>query len=90
MRTAVSSGPVTPMLILTGISFANHWYNTGSVDLKILVEGGVATALLALAAEAPGLRPVAGAIAWLALVAVTIAPVQKPTPVQNLLKITGS
>lgn len=84
------SGPVTPMLILTGVSFANKWYNTGSADLKILVEGGIATALLALAAQAPGFAPVAGAVAWLALVAVSIAPVQSPTPAQNLLKITGS
>jgi hypothetical protein len=83
------SGPVTPMLILTGISFGNQWYNTGSVDLKILVEGGIATAVLALVGSAPGMAPVTGAIAWLALVAVSIAPVQSPTPVQNLLKITG-
>ena len=83
------SGPVTPMLLLTGISFGNQWYNTGSVDLKILVEGGIATGLLALVASAPGMAPVTEAIAWLALAAVSIAPVQSPTPVQNLLKLTG-
>jgi hypothetical protein len=83
------AGPVTPMLILTGISFGNRWYNTGQPDLKILVEGGVATALLALAAQIPGFSPVATGIAWLALVAVTIVPAQSPSPVGNLLKITG-
>lgn len=85
----MSSGPVTPMLILTGISFGNRWYNTGSPDLKILVEGGIATALLALAANIPGAAPVAAGIAWIALVAVAIVPAQNPTPVANLLKITG-
>ncbi len=83
------SGPVTPMLILTGISFGNRWYNTGGADLKILVEGGIATALLALVAQAPGWEPVAAGIAWLALIGVSIAPGQSPSPVQNLLKITG-
>lgn len=86
---AASSGYLTPMLLLTGVSFANRWYNTGSADLKILVEGGIATGLLAVAANVPGLAPVLSGIAWIALVAVAIAPVQTPTPVQNLLKITG-
>lgn len=85
----MGSGPVTPMLILTGISFGNRWYNTGQPDLKILVEGGIATALLALAANIPGFGPVASGLAWVALVAVTIVPNQNPTPVQNLLKLTG-
>lgn len=83
------TSPVTPMLILTGISFGNKWYNTGTADLKILVEGGIATALLALVAQAPGMGPVATGIAWIALVAVSVAPVQSPTPVANLLKLTG-
>lgn len=83
------AGPVTPMLILTGLSFGNHWYNTGQPDLKILVEGGIATALLALVAQAPGWDSVAAGIAWLALVGVSIAPVQNPSPLDNLLKITG-
>lgn len=83
------AGPVTPMLILTGISFGNKWLNSGQPDLKILVEGGIATALLALAAQAPGWAPVATGVAWLALVGVSIAPGQNPSPAQNLLKITG-
>jgi hypothetical protein len=83
------TSPVTPMLILTGISFGNRWYNTGQVDLKILVEGGIATALLAAAANIPGFAPVAAGIAWVALVAVSITPAQSPSPAQNLLKLTG-
>lgn len=83
-------GPATPILILTGVSFSNKWYNTGSVDLKILVEGGIAAAILAFAAEIPGFGPVATGIAWIALAATLISPVQSPTPVQNILKITGS
>jgi hypothetical protein len=77
------------MLILTGVSFGNNWLNTGSADLKILVEGGVATALLAFAANIPGASPVVTGIAWIALVAVTIVPAQNPSPVQNMLKLTG-
>lgn len=84
------TSPVTPMLILTGVSFANRWYVTGQVDVKILVEGGIATALLALVAQIPGMGPVATGIAWIALVAVSITPAQNPSPAQTLLKITGS
>lgn len=83
-------GPVAPMLLLTGISFVNRWYNTNSPDWKILVEGGIATGLLSMIAAVPGWRPVTGALAWLALAAGLIAPVQSPTPAQNLLKITGA
>lgn len=83
------SGPVTPMLILTGISFGNRWYNTQEPDLKILVEGGIAAAILALLAEIPGFAPVASGIAWIALVAVSIVPAQSPSPLATLLKITG-
>jgi len=83
------SGVVTPMLLITGISEANHFYNTGAVDVKILVAGGIATGLLALIAEIPGVAPVAAGIAWIGVVASLIAPVQSPSPAQNLLKITG-
>lgn len=84
------AGPVTPMLILTGVSFGNRWYNTGQPDLKILLEGGIATVLLAAAGQVPGLEPVATAIAWIAVVAVAVVPAQNPSPAANLLKITGS
>jgi hypothetical protein len=77
------------MLLITGISFANHWYNTNSVDLKILVTGGIATGILALVNAIPGASPLATGIAWLAFIGVTIAPVQSPTPLENLGKIAG-
>lgn len=85
----MAGSPVTPMLILTGISFGNHWYNTGSPDIKVLINGGIATALLAFAGNIPGFAPVAAGIAWVALVAVTIVPAQAPSPLANVLKITG-
>jgi hypothetical protein len=81
---------LTPMLLLTGASFANHWYNTSAPDLRILVGGGIATGLLALASNVPGMAPVTAGIAWLAFAAVMIAPVQKPSPLDNVLKIIGS
>jgi hypothetical protein len=84
------SDAVTPMLILIGISEGNHFYNTGAVDVKILVAGGIATGLLALVADIPGAGPVAAGIAWLAVVGSLIAPIQSPSPAQNLLKITGA
>jgi hypothetical protein len=77
------------MLLITGISFGNHWYNTNSADLKILVAGGIATGILALVNEVPGLSGVATGLAWLAFIGVTIAPVQSPTPLQNIGKIAG-
>jgi hypothetical protein len=86
----VSSAYVTPMLLITGISEANHFYNTGAVDIKILVAGGLATGLLALVSNIPGVGPVAAGIAWVGVVASLIAPVQNPSPAQNLLKITGA
>lgn len=84
------SGYLTPMLLLTGVSYANHLYNTGDPkDVKILVMGGIATGILALFSNVKGFAPVATQLGWVAFIAVTISPVQKPSPVQNLLKITG-
>jgi len=83
------AGYVTPMLLITGISEANHFYNTGNLDVRILVAGGIATGLLALVSNVPGVAPVAAGIAWIGVVASLIAPVQDPSPAQNLLKITG-
>lgn len=80
----------TPMLLLTGASFINHWYNTKSWDWKIPLEGAVATGILGLVAQAPGAAPVATGIAWTAFLGMMLAPVQKPSPVQNLLTIAGT
>ena len=85
----MAAGVVVPVLVTTGIAFANHWYNTGQIDLKIPVAGGIAAAVGALISQIPDLAPVLTAIGWLAFVAVTIAPVQNPSPIQNVQKITG-
>lgn len=86
----MGSNYLTPMLLVTGMSFTNHWYNTHQVDLKILLEGGIATGILALINNINGAEPVTAGIAWIAFVALMIAPVQNPSPLQNLLKITGA
>lgn len=86
----MSGGYLTPMLLVTGVSFANKWYNTQTPDLKILLDGGIATALLALANNIPGVGGLTTGIAWVAFVAMMVAPIQKPTPADNLLKITGA
>ena len=89
-RLVLMNGYLTPMLLLTGMSFANHWYNTKSVDLKILVDGGIATGILALINNVDGAAPVTAMVAWTAFVAVMIGPVQSPSPLDNIIKITGS
>jgi hypothetical protein len=85
----MASGVIVPVLAATGVSFANHWYNTNSIDLKIPVAGALAAVLGAGISQIPGLEPVMTAIGWLAFVAVLIAPVQTPSPLQNVQKITG-
>jgi len=80
---------ITPVLATTAVAFANDWYNTKSVDLKIPVAGAIAAAVGAGISQVPGLAPVMTAIGWLAFVAVLIAPVQNPPPVTNLQKIIG-
>lgn len=84
----MASGVIVPVLATTGVAFANKWYN-GSLDLKIPVAGAIAAAIGAGISQVPGLEPVMTAIGWLAFVAVLIAPVQTPSPLANLQKITG-
>lgn len=84
------SGPVAPMLALTITSYANNWYNTGdALDVKPLLYGGIATLLLEAFAAIPGMERVATGIGWLAFVGMLISPVQKPSPADNLVKITS-
>jgi hypothetical protein len=68
------SGYQAPILIMTGLSFANHWYQDNSIDLKIPVAGGVAYVLAALASQIPGVEPVVTGIAWVALAAAVVVP----------------
>lgn len=84
-----SSGVIVPVLATTGVAFVNDWYNKGSVDLKIPVAGAVAALIGAAISQVNGLEPVMTAIGWLSFVAVLISPVQNPSPVTNLQKITG-
>jgi hypothetical protein len=85
----MAAGVIVPVLAATGVSFVNHWYSTGQVDLKIPVAGALAAALGAGISQVPGLEPVMTAIGWLAFVAVLISPVQKPSPIANVQKIIG-
>jgi hypothetical protein len=85
----MASGVIVPVLAATGVAFANRWYNTGQPDLKIPVAGAIAAVTGSGLSQIPGLEPVMTAIGWLAFVAVLIAPVQNPSPVANLQKITG-
>ena len=80
------------MLLLTGVSAANEWYNNPKSPLnavKPLVMGGIATGILAVFSNIPEFGQVATGIAWLAFVALMISPVQNPSPVDNLTKILG-
>lgn len=82
--------PIAPMVALGVTSYANNWYNTGNaIDIKPLVFAGVAGLVLEGVAALPGAEPVATAIGWLAFIGFLLSPIQNPSPVQNLLKISG-
>jgi hypothetical protein len=84
------SSPITPMLALGLVSYANNWYNTGkATDVKPLLFAGIAGLILTGAAAIPGASPVATSIGWLGFVGFLISPVQNPSPAQNLIKLTG-
>jgi len=85
----MASGVIVPVLATTGVAFVNRWYNTGQPDLKIPMAGAIAAVIGSAISQVPGLEPVMTAIGWLAFVAVLIAPVQNPSPIQNVQKITG-
>ena len=85
----MASGVIVPVLATTATAFVNDWYNTGSADWKIPVAGAIAGAVGSLISQVPGLDPVMTVVGWLAFVAVLIAPVQNPTPIANLTKLTG-
>jgi hypothetical protein len=83
--------PITPILALSGVAYANNWYNTkNAADVKPLLFGALAGLTLELFAAIPGMEPAATAIGWLAFIGMMISPVQNPSPVENLLKISGS
>jgi hypothetical protein len=82
---------LTPMLLTVGVSVGNSWYNSGgqSIDIKALLAGGIATGLLGLLNNIPGMASVTTGIAWVAFVAIMVGPVQHPSPLDNLSTIVG-
>lgn len=81
--------PIVPVIALGITSYANNWYNTGNaVDVKPLLFAGIAGVLLE-GFSALGFNEAATALGWLAFIGMLISPVQKPSPAENLLKITG-
>ena len=81
---------IAPAVTLGIISYGNHWYNTGNAaDVKPLLFAGIAGLLLEAFAAIPGMEPAATLLGWTAVIGMLITPVQTPSPVQNLLKITG-
>jgi hypothetical protein len=87
----MASGPIAPILALGGVSYVNNLYNTKNpADVKPLLFAALAGLILELVAAIPGAEPAATALGWTAFVGMLISPVQNPSPVQNLLKISGS
>ena len=87
----MAQGPITPILALSGVAYANNWYNTKNpLDVKPLLFGALAGLILELIAAIPGAEPAATALGWTAFIGMLISPVQSPSPVDNLLKISGS
>lgn len=84
---AKSTGPI---LLTGGISFGNQWLGNGNFDLKILVATGIAAGGLALVEQIPGLAPLAQGIAWIAFITLMFTRLNgKPSPVDNIQKLTG-
>jgi hypothetical protein len=80
------------MLTVTAISAANQWLGNDdqAAALKVLVAGGVATAALAGIEQIPGAQEIAVGIAWIAFVTLVFTRLNgKPSPVDNLNKLTG-
>lgn len=79
-----------PMLAVTGVSFFNQWIGNGNFEIKILVAGGIATMGLVLVEKIPGASGIAVGIAWISFITLMFTRLGgKPSPVDNLRKITG-
>lgn len=78
------------MLLTTAISFGNQWLGNGNLDFRIVVASLVATGGLALAEQIPGAAPLAQGIAWIAFITLMFTRLGgKPSPIDNLNKLTG-
>lgn len=81
----MAAGYAAPILIMTGLSFADKWYASNTIDVKIPVAGGAAYLLAALISEIPGAEPVVAGIAWVALAAAIVVPAAGGTSVLSPL-----
>jgi hypothetical protein len=78
------------MIALGVTSYANNWYNTGNVaDVKPLLFSGIAGLILGAFGAIPGMEDTATLLGGTGFIGFLISPVQKPSPVDNLLKITS-
>lgn len=86
------ASPMTPMLVLGGVSYANNVYNNGFspkalVDVKPLLMAGIGALFLGAFSAIPGMERPAAVLGWTAVVAMFISPVQKPSPLDNITSI---
>jgi hypothetical protein len=83
------SGPVTPMVALGVVSYANNWYNTkNAADVKPLLFAGVGALFLTAFSAAIGSQA-ATLLGWTAFIGMLISPVQKPSPADNLVNLVN-
>lgn len=79
-----------PILLTGAISFGNQWLGNGQVDLKIVPATLLAAGALALVEQIPGAAPLAAGIGWIALITLLFTRLSgKPSPIDNVRKITG-
>jgi len=82
---AKSTGVV---LAVGAISFGNQLFANHELDFKIPVATAVAAVLLAGLEHVS--QPLAVGIAWISLLTISLTRVNgKPSPAENLIKITG-
>jgi hypothetical protein len=79
------------MVALGVASYANNVYNnkfspTGYLDVKPLLFAGISALFLEAFAAAIG-DEAATMLGWTAFVAMLIAPIQKPSPLDNILSL---
>ena len=78
------------MLLTTAMSFGNQWLGNGNFDGKVLVAGAIATGGLVLMEKIPGIGALAPGIAWISFITLMFTRLGgKPSPVDNIKKLTG-
>lgn len=84
----------TPILIMTGISFANEFLDHGLDvrELRILLGGGIAALITSALSGIDGVGDVVAALAWVALAGYAVVPPRpgQPSPVVKLLGRAGN